>query len=174
MSVSQTTSTRQSRKNGQHPQGKPRAFMYCPQRNFLRLFVTAVISLLAVSCGQSKVSQCNQMIQVANQAVSDAKVVTNGVQEDNPQAEAMRQAAAVMDKASTEMNAIDVTDETLQDYQTSFSNMYRDTSQAMRDFAVAFEQKDRQAAEAAQMNLQQATTPEKQLVDNLNAYCSGD
>jgi phosphate uptake regulator len=113
------------------------------------------------------------MIQVANQAVSDAKVVTHGLQEDNPQAETMRQAAAVMDKAATEMNAIEVTDETLQDYQDSFANMYRDMSQAMRDFAVAFEQKDRQAAEAAQMKLQQATTPEKQLVDDLNAYCSG-
>ncbi|MFP4099924.1 MAG: hypothetical protein ACLFWZ_04915 [Coleofasciculus sp.] len=150
-----------------------RAFMYRPQRNFLRLSVTAVISLLAVSCGQSKVAQCNQMIQVANQAVSDAKVVTSAVQEDNPQAEAMRQAAAVMDKASEEMNAIDVTDETLQDYQASFVSMYRDTSQAMLNFAVAFEQKDRQGAETAQMSLQQATTPEKQLVDNLNAYCSG-
>jgi len=148
-------------------------YRYRPRQNFLWLSVTAVISLFAVSCGQSKVAQCNQMIQVANQAVSDAKVVTSGVQEDNPQAEAMRQAAAVMDKASEEMNAIEVTDETLQDYQASFVNMYSDTSQAMRNFAVAFEQKDRQAAEAAQMNLQQATTPEKQLVDNLNAYCSG-
>lgn len=167
------TSTCQSRKNGQHPQGKPRAFMYCPQRNFLRLFVTAVISLLAVSCGQSKVSQCNQMIQVANQAVSDAKVVTSGVQEDNPQAEAMRQAAAVMNKASEEMNAIDVTDETLQDYQASFVNMYRDMSHAMGDYALAFEQDDYQAAKAAEMNFLQAMTPNKQLADNLNAYCSG-
>ncbi|WP_446406006.1 hypothetical protein [Coleofasciculus sp. C1-SOL-03] len=151
----------------------PRTFMYRPRREVLRLSVTAVISLFAVSCGQSRVAQCNQMIQVANQAVSDAKVVTHGLQEDNPQAETMRQAAAVMDKAATEMNAIEVTDETLQDYQDSFANMYRDMSQAMRDFAVAFEQKDRQAAEAAQMKLQQATTPEKQLVDDLNAYCSG-
>lgn len=147
--------------------------MYSPRQALLQLTLTAVISLLAVSCGQSRISQCNQMIQVANQAVSEAKIVTNGVQEDNPQAEAMREAAAVMDKASVEMDGIELTDETLQNYQANFVSMYRKTSQAMRDFAQAFEQKDRQAAEAAQMSLQQATTPEKQLVDNLNAYCSG-
>lgn len=145
-----------------------------PWRNGLRLSLLALISLIAVSCGQSRVAQCNKMIQVANQAVSDAKVVTNNLPKDDSQAEAMRQAAAIMDKASTDMNAIEVTDETLQDYQASFAKMYSDMSQAMGEFAVAFEQKDRQAAEAAQMNLQQATTPERQLVDTLNAYCSGE
>lgn len=146
---------------------------YRPWRNGLRLSILGMISLLAVSCGQSRIAQCNQMIQVANQAVNDAKVVTNNLPQDDSQAEAMRQAAAIMDKASTDMNAIEVTDETLQDYQASFAKMYSDMSQAMGEFAWAFEQKDRQAAEAAQINLQQATTPEKQLVDTLNAYCSG-
>ncbi|WP_322744241.1 MULTISPECIES: hypothetical protein [unclassified Coleofasciculus] len=134
--------------------------------------VTAAVSLLTVSCRESKVSQCNKIIQVANKAVSEAKTVTNGGQTSNPQA--MLQAADAMEKASAEMQAIDVKDAKLQDYQIGFVNMYRDTSDATRNFVTAFEKKDRSGAEAALTDLQQATTPEKQLVDELNTYCSGN
>jgi hypothetical protein len=50
--------------------------------------------------------------------------------------------------------------------------MYRDTSKATRDFVAAFKKKDRSAAEAALTNLQKATTPEKQLVEGINVYCT--
>ncbi|MBE9125158.1 hypothetical protein IQ257_07640 [Coleofasciculus sp. LEGE 07092] len=146
--------------------------MHFLRRYLILVTVTAAVSLLTVSCRESKVSQCNKIIQVANKAVSEAKTVTNGGQTSNPQA--MLQAADAMEKASAEMQAIDVKDAKLQDYQIGFVNMYRDTSDATRNFVTAFEKKDRSGAEAALTDLQQATTPEKQLVDELNTYCSGN
>jgi phosphate uptake regulator len=137
----------------------------------MRYFLIAAVSVLAIGCTQSKVSQCNKIIQIANEAVSEAKSVTNSGQTSDPQA--MLEAADAMEKASQDMEAIDVRDETLQDYQAGFINMYQNTSQATRDFVTAFEKKDRSAAEAALTNLQQATTPEQQLVEDINTYCSG-
>ncbi|HEY9797328.1 MAG TPA: hypothetical protein V6D30_16915 [Leptolyngbyaceae cyanobacterium] len=145
--------------------------MHFPKRYFVLLPWAAVISLLTVSCTESKVSQCNKIIQVANTAVSEAKAVTNGGQASDPKA--MLKAADAMEKASQEMKAIEVKDEKLQDYKAGFINMYRDTSKATRDFITAFEKKNRPAAETALTNLQQATVPEKQLVADINTYCSG-
>lgn len=145
--------------------------MHFPRRYFVLLPLTVALSLLTVSCSESKVSQCNKIIKVANQAVSEAKSITNGGQASDPKA--MLKAAAAMEKASKEMGDIKVNDEKLQDYQSRFVNMYRDTSKATRDFVAAFQKKDRSAAEAALTNLQKATIPEKQLVDDINNYCKG-
>jgi hypothetical protein len=140
-----------------------------PTRYFILLPLTAAIGLLTISCSESKISQCNKIITVANKAVTAAKSVTNGGKSSDPKA--MLQAADAMEKASQEMKAIAVKDEKLRDYQAGFISMYRDTSKATRNFVTAFEKKDRSAAEAALVNLQQATTPEKKLVEDINAYC---
>jgi len=146
--------------------------MHFPTRYFVLLTLSAAISLLTISCSESKVSQCNKIIKVANEAVSKAKSVTKDDQAND--AKAMIKAADAMEKASQEMKAIDVKDAKLKDYQAGFISMYRDTSKATRDYVVAFEKKNRPAAEAALTNLQQATTPEKQLVGDINKYCSGN
>jgi hypothetical protein len=144
--------------------------MHFPRRYFVLLPLTATLSLLTVSCSESKVSQCNKIIKVANQAVTQAKSITNGGQASD--SKAMLKAADAMEKASKDMEAIKVNDQKLQDYQTRFVTMYRDTSKATRDFVAAFQKKDRSAAEAALTNLQKATTPEKQLVEGINVYCT--
>lgn len=145
--------------------------MQFPTRYFVLFSLTTTITLLTASCSESKISQCNRIIKIANDAVSQAKTVTNGGQASDPKA--MLQAAEAMEKASKQMTDIPVNDPKLKDYQTGFVKMYHDTSKATRDFVKAFEKKDRPAAEKALTSLQQATTPEKQLVADINTYCSG-
>ncbi len=139
-------------------------------KSFVLVTLTAALSFLTVSCSESKVSQCNKIIKVANKAVTEAKSITNGGQASDPKA--MLKAADAMEKASKEMEGIRVRDEKLQDYQGRFVIMYRDTSKSTRDFVNAYG-KDRSAAEAALVTLQKATAPEKQLVDDINNYCTG-
>lgn len=145
--------------------------MQFPKRYFVLFSLTMAIGLLTASCSESKISQCNKIIKIANDAVSQAKTVTNGGQASNPKA--MLQAAEAMEKASKQMTDIPVNDPKLKDYQTGFVKMYGDTSKATRDFVKAYEKKDRPAAERALTSLQQATLPEKQLVTDINTYCSG-
>ncbi len=145
--------------------------MHFPMRYFVLVPLTVTLSLITVSCSESKVAQCNKLIKVTNEVVSQTKSVTNGNQAIN--LKATLKAADAMEKASQEMQAIKVSDKNLQGYQSRFTNMYRDTSQATRDFVAAFEKKDRAAAETALQKLQKATTPEKQLVDEINKYCTG-
>jgi len=143
---------------------------------FLRCYrvivpMTVAISFLTVSCGESKVSQCQKIINVANQASTEAKVLTKGGQPIDP--DAMLKAADTMDKAAQAMEAIKLSDNKLKEYQTGFSKMYRDTSTAMRGLVEPLKNKDRQKVFATLKNLRQAIVPEPQLVSGLNTYCNG-
>lgn len=143
---------------------------------FLRCYrfivpMTVAISFLTVSCGESKVSQCQKIINVANQASTEAKVLTKGGQPIDP--DAMVKAADTMDKAAQAMEAIKLSDNKLKEYQTGFSKMYRDTSTAMRGLVEPLKNKDRQKVFATLKTLRQAIVPEPQLVSGLNTYCNG-
>ena len=143
--------------------------MHFPIRYVVFLSLTAAVSLLLVSCSDRKTQECNEIIQVANKVVSQANELTNGGQISNPQM--VLQTADAMEKASQEMEAIELKDEQLQNYQAGFVSMYSNTSQATRDFVAASEKKDRQGAELASAKLQNATASEKQLVTDINSYC---
>ncbi len=144
--------------------------MYFLRRYGIIFAMTVAISFLTVSCGESKVSQCQKLGKVANQATSEAKKVTNGGQPLSP--EGMSKAADTMDKAAKEMTQIKLSDDKLKEYQTGFVKMYLDTSKAMRELVGPFKNKDRPAVDGALKNLKQAISPEPNLVSGLNTYCS--
>jgi len=142
------------------------------QRKYTVLFTTTIsITLLIISCSESKLSQCQKITNVTNQAVSEAKAFTDGGKAKNP--DAMLLAADTMDKAAKEMAAINVSDSKLKDYQTGFIKMYRDTSQSTREFVAAFQKKDRDAVKSTLNKLKQAIAPEPSLLNGLNTYCKG-
>jgi len=144
--------------------------MYFPRRYFFLFPLIAATNLFTVSCTENKVSQCNQLIKLANQVVSHTRAVTNDGQRDNTKT--TLQAADAMEKASKEMAALTLKDEKLKNYQTRFIKMYGETSKATRDFLGAYEKKDRPAAEKAVKKLEEAAISEPALVDEINIYCT--
>jgi hypothetical protein len=134
--------------------------------------LSATLGFLSVSCADTKVYQCNEIIGIANETVTQARELTAGGKTTDPQA--MLQAADAMEQASGQMKAVEVDNEQLQDYQEGFVAMYQKTAQATRAFVKAYEESDRDAAETAFANLQQATSAEKELVEGINEYCRQD
>lgn len=145
--------------------------MFGLPRSAILWSLSGAIALFISACGQSKIEQCNNIIEIANQAVNEAKQLTNGGQTNDP--EAMVQAADAMEQAAQDMEALELVDPELQEYRQGFIEMYEETSAATREFVEAFEQKDRPAAEAALSRLQRATNPEEELVQGINEYCTG-
>lgn len=144
--------------------------MHFPKRYFFPVQITAAMSLLIASCGESRIAQCVKINKIADEAVSEVKSHANGAQAKDPKA--ALQAAEAMEKASQKMEAVEVQDIKLKYYQTGFVKMYRDTSQATRDFIAAYEKQDPEAADLARNELDQATNPEDQLLEDFNSYCS--
>ncbi|NEO98288.1 MAG: hypothetical protein F6K58_06310 [Symploca sp. SIO2E9] len=147
-----------------------RALMHFPKRYFFLMPITVAMSLLIASCGESRTAQCVKINKIADEAVSEVKSHAKGAQAKDPKA--ALQAAEAMEKASQKMEAVELQDKKLKYYQTGFVKMYRDTSQATRDFIAAYKKQDREAADLAKNNLLEATTPEEQLLADFDSYCS--
>ena len=86
------------------------------------------IAALAQSGNQTRVSQCNQIIAIANAVVMDAKALTNSTEASS--SETMLRAANVMESAAVKLENLSIIDQSLQGYQSRFVRMYRQTSRA--------------------------------------------
>lgn len=128
------------------------------------LSATAVtMSLLLYGCGESRVSQCNKIITVANKSIAltiPKDISGLGILADN------------IDQIRTEVQAIAVQDSKLKELQTQLLGMYGDVSQSLKAEAKATESKDKNALEKAKGELGAAASKESDIVDRLNTLCT--
>jgi gas vesicle protein len=139
--------------------------MQLPNRFNRYAFLSATamtMGLLLYGCGESKVSQCNKIVTVANKAKAlSIPKDTSGVDvlADN------------IDKIGTEIKTIAVQDSKLKELQTELFTMYGDISLALKAQVKATQSKDNNAVTKAKQELETATAKESDLVDRINALC---
>ena len=121
------------------------------------------IGLLLYGCGESKVSQCNKIVTVANKAKNLAapKDITG-----------FTQLAENIDQIRTELQAIAVQDSKLKELQVQLLGMYGDISQSLKAQVKATETKNKSDIDKAQQELATAAAKESAIVDRLNDLCS--
>jgi len=146
-------------------------FLDQPLKRAIAVSTLVALSFL-VSCSDNKVSQCNKLIKVANEAVSAVQSVTQTATPDN--VAAMSKIAEAADKAKADMQGLQISDEKLKGFQTRFVSMYTDTSKATRDLVAAAGAKDAVAAQKAFDALKTATDQEGPLVNQVNTYCTAN
>ncbi|WAL61113.1 hypothetical protein [Thermocoleostomius sinensis] len=148
--------------------------------------VVAVLSLLVTSCTESRVAQCQKLIDVANQVVTDVQTVaqnasatsTNGDtanRNNNNSTDSVAvitKVAEAAEKARVNMQALSLDDETLVGFQTRYADMYTEIRQTTRDMLAAAEARDQEAGREAYDNFKTATSREAGLVEEINAYCA--
>ena len=154
-------------------------------RRFFRLAVvvlgTTAIAFLATSCGESKIVQCNKLIDVINKGQA---LAGSGVNGNDPAA--MNQLATNLDGLSQEIKRVQVQDTKLQEFQANFARIYQTLAQSSREIANAVaslrqtqptgagaaqaKQIQAKAQSATQVALK-ASQEESQSVNNLNGYC---
>lgn len=139
--------------------------MQLPNRfnRYAFLSTTALtMGLLLYGCGESKVSQCNKIVTVANKA----KALS--IPKDISGFDAL---ADNIDKIGAEVKAIAVQDSKLKESQTELLTMYGEVSLALKDQVKATQSKDNNAVTKAKQELETATAKESDLVDRINALC---
>lgn len=139
-------------------------------KRIYRVSAVIVMGLAVASCSDTKVSQCSKLIEIANQAVTGVKSVSENPTPDN--IASMNKIADVANTAKASMQELQLSDPQLKDYQTRFVSMYTDTNQATRALVSAAEAKDAQAAQQAFEALKTATAQEGPLVNEINGYCN--
>lgn len=125
-----------------------------------------------MGCSESKVAQCNRLIEIANQAAMDVEAVTQSASAEDT--EAFRTVASTADQAAENLEAIELSDSTLEEYKQRFITLYAETSAATQALVDAVEQQSPQEATDAYNRLQSATQQEGPLVDEVNNYCQGE
>ncbi|MGK7929248.1 MAG: hypothetical protein AB4290_29085 [Spirulina sp.] len=130
----------------------------------------AVVLLVASGCGTSKIAQCNQIIDIAN-TLEEVRVGADDDKADKTQT--MLQIADALEQANQNMQALELSDTTLQKFQLGFITMYSDTSNVMRTFAEARDKGDISAVKTARADLQRTAQLEEELVNGINGYCRG-
>ncbi|MBE9177182.1 hypothetical protein IQ268_01155 [Oculatella sp. LEGE 06141] len=118
---------------------------------------------------QLRAIECNRLITVSNQAVSEVQSVTQT--DGAAQIEMFLQISNIADRASAAMKIISLSDEQLDGFRQRFIAMYTDTSQAVRDLSAATRLSDEAAARQAYDAMLTATNQEAPLVNDVNAYC---
>lgn len=140
------------------------------RRSAWLLLLMAIAAYFGTGCASvSRYRQCQQVVEIANEAGDRARELTDSGQTQDSQA--MLQAADTLEDAAERLATLELKEEELDKYRQGFVEMYRGTSQATREFVKAKEAKDRAAAEAAKEELSQVTASEKQLVAGVNEYC---
>ncbi len=135
-----------------------------------RSVALASISLILLTSCESKISQCQKIIKIHNQIVLEAKKVSdNGAKGDTSSASKSADAFA---QGAKEMMGLDVRDEKLLEIKKQLANMYENSSQITKQILTSQAQKKSTDAAKGMENLRQVASPEKDLVDGINNYCS--
>jgi hypothetical protein len=130
----------------------------------------AAIALILLTSCESKVSQCQKIIKVHNQIVLEAKKVSDtGAKGDTSSASKSADAFA---QGAKEMMGLDVRDEKLLEIKNQLATMYQNSSQITKQILTSQAQKKSTDAAKGMENLRQVASPEKDLVDGINNYCS--
>lgn len=126
------------------------------------LFV--IIGLSLSSCGNNKISQCNEFITVANKA----KALP--IPQDTA---GLGKFADGIEQIRTEIEAINVQDAKVKEVKIQLLGMYADAALALKSQTQATTAKDKTAIAKAKQELEAAAAKEADIADRLNSLCAG-
>ncbi|HSO00615.1 MAG TPA: hypothetical protein VLS89_20125, partial [Candidatus Nanopelagicales bacterium] len=125
---------------------------------------------LATGCGQSKISECNALIEVINKGVQSLEKGQKAGSDPTVAAD-LKAMADAMEKVAGDASQVKLTIPELQKFSTEYQTMSKEVAKAARDMATAAEAKDPEKINAAQAAMEKAVKQEDPLVDGINKFC---
>lgn len=125
-----------------------------------------LVNLLLMSCAETKVSQCQKIILLTQKMAEES--------ESYRQTEDIKkvlQVADLFEETSQQMKQLTIEDETLQEYQSGFADVYQGNADTTRQFVAALNDKDIDTAKMMQQQVQQLGKKEQELGAKMQGYC---
>lgn len=136
------------------------------------LSLVSAIALLFAGCSESKVTQCNKIIKVANQAATLSQQFGKN-SKSGKGSQALTELATKINQVGTQMKGVEVKDEKLKGFQERFLALYQNISKGLNDTAVAIDKKNIRDTNRFLVSLQKSSAEESTIVREINSYCSG-
>lgn len=136
----------------------------------LKWGMVAAIAVSSVACSDNRAAQCNRLTEVANKTVGNVQAIVSG--NDQPDGAALRQVAASFDNGRAEMEALVLSDEQLQSYQSRFIELYEEVSVSAQQLSDTLNSQDFDGGQTARDQFYASTEQEEPLVREVNEYCA--
>ena len=131
------------------------------------------ISLGMVSCNNAKYTQCQQIIELANQVNHQTQEVINQPN-DLIEPQMWSQAVNIMNQAASQIETLSLEDPQIINYQKNLVKIFRAYAEATNDAIQARENKNLKALKSAVEKAQETGVLKDKLVIDLNNYCLGE
>ena len=131
--------------------------------------VSLALVTIITSCGESKVSQCNQLIEMVN---ATERTLGNITQSSPPDINALQDIADATSQAETELKTVTLRSKKLSQFKERFLDFYSNISQDAQTIVNAHKTQNMPDAEAAYKRLEATFQNQQPLVDEINTFCS--
>jgi hypothetical protein len=133
--------------------------------------IAAGVLLLGVTaCGQKKITECNNLVQVINTGVQGLEKGGKVPSEDGGVTD-LKSMADAMDKVAGDAARVELTVPELKKFSGDYQLMAKDVAKAAREMAAAAQAKDMKKMSDAQAAMEKAVKQEDPLVDSINKFC---
>jgi outer membrane murein-binding lipoprotein Lpp len=151
--------------------------LFSPYRKLILAIVT-LISLFVTGCSESKLDQCNKMIQVLNNANDEIKALQKVDSQERDDAKKRQTAklqltkiAEAVDKYAKQTQDLRVEDPKLQALQKSLAGNYEQTRDNSRELLAGIEKNDPKAIQEVIKKFMTGTAQEEKVMAEFKAYC---
>jgi regulator of extracellular matrix RemA (YlzA/DUF370 family) len=128
-----------------------------------------IASLGLVTACDSKINQCNRLIEVINKEQDPIK----NMKTSGNDAGSFKKLADVLDGVAGKVKGVELKDEKLVKFRDDYAKMAEELAGSSREAAEALGGTDMKKTTEAIKKMQSVGPRESELVDNINKYCSG-
>jgi predicted nuclease with TOPRIM domain len=151
--------------------------LFSPYRRVFLAIVT-LITLFATGCSESKLDQCNKMIQVLNNANDDIKALKTVDAQERDETKKRQNAkqqltkiADAVDKYAKQTQDLKFADPKLQELQKKLAGNYEQTRDNSRELLAGIEKNDPKAIQETVKKFMTGTAQEEKVMVEFKSYC---
>ncbi len=149
-----------------------------PSRQCHRLSLTflcfGIVAFMLTSCGDSRISQCNQLVAIVNKAAKEARDIDKMSQaSQGDKTNELKKMTERFQQFAKEIDDIKLEDPDIKNFQKQFVSLYNQTSQSSQNLQDAIAKKNKSQVDNNLKAFGKVSTLEVKLVEEVNRYCGG-
>jgi len=127
---------------------------------------------MLTSCGDSPISQCNQLVTIVNKATKEAQEIDRMSQaSQGDKTNELKKMTDRFQQFAKEIDGIKLENPEIKNFQKQFVDLYNQTSQSSQNLRDAIAKKNKSQVDNNLKAFGEISTLEAKLVEEVNRYC---
>jgi len=134
--------------------------------------IVGVALLIGIpGCGQKKINECNQLIEVINKGVESLNKASRANANDQSGTAEYKTMADTMDAVAADAAKVELTEPKLKELSGQYQTMAKSVAKAARELVAAADTQDFAKVNTAKAAVEKAVKEEDPLVDSIYKFC---